>query len=79
VTGGRYRVSAHRVGAPPASRRADPRLPSGDLPAPSAELPLSSVVLPVRARGGDPSRRAPGRLAGRAAAGPLPSVPSGRV
>jgi hypothetical protein len=67
------------VGAPPAPRRRHPRLPGGHFATPPAELPLSSVLLPVRARGGDSSRRAPGKLARRAAAGPLPSVPSGRV
>ena len=56
-----------------------PRVPAGDLALPAAELPVHPVLLPVRARSGDPPRRAARRLARGAAHRPLPSVPSGRV
>ena len=76
--GGLNGVTAHRC-ASPASRPADPRLPAHPVTAPAAELPISSVVLPVRSRGGRPTWRAQGYLAGCPASRPLPPVPSGRV
>jgi hypothetical protein len=64
------------VDTPPLGGRTDSRLSGDRLAAASAQLPLYPLLFPVRARGGEPSRRPSGRLAGCPPAGSLPPVPS---
>ena len=61
----------------PPGGRTDSGLSADRLAVASAQLPLYPVVFPVRARGGKPSRRASGKLAGCPPAGSLPPVSSG--
>ena len=60
----------------PVGRGTDPRLSGGRLAAPSAQLSLYPFLFPIRARGGKPSWRPPGKLAGCPPADSLPPVPS---